>query len=56
MKLQDGGFKLTILLKGDSGTSRNLQDFEEHIFIEQLWTTASGYIRILTAKKFKYHS
>ena len=25
-------------------------------FIEQLRTTASGYIRILTAKKFQYHS
>ena len=25
-------------------------------FIEQLWATASGYIRILTAKKFQYQS
>ena len=25
-------------------------------FIEQMWTTASGYIRILTAKKFQYQS
>ena len=25
-------------------------------FIEQMWTIASGYIRILTAKKFQYQS
>ena len=25
-------------------------------FIEQLWTTASGYIKILTAKKFQYQT
>ena len=25
-------------------------------FIEQLWTTASGYIRILIAKKFQYQN
>ena len=56
MKLQDGDLKLTILLKKDSGTSRNQQDFEEQLFIEPLWTIASGYIRILTAKNFQYQS
>ena len=30
--------------------------FEEHHFIEQLWMSASGYIRILAAKKFQYQS
>ena len=25
-------------------------------FVEKLWTTGSGYIRILTAKKFQYQS
>ena len=27
-----------------------------NFFIEQLWTTISGYIRILTAIKFQYQS
>ena len=56
MKLQDGGLKSTILLKRDSGTSENLKILKNTSFTKELQTTASGYIRILTAKKFQYQS
>ena len=41
------------LLLKHSCTGRNFQNFEELFLVEQLWTTASGYIRILTGKMFR---
>ena len=57
MKLQEGGPQAYYFIKKDTPAQVEIcKIFKSTFFIEQLWTTVSGYIRILTVKKFQYQS
>ena len=57
MKLQEGGPQAYYFIKKDTPAQvETCKVFKSTFFIEQLWTTVSGYTRISTVKKFQYQS